>query len=124
MEKREQIENNANAEKNSAQGEVCPCCENHCPKEQLKCLKGMEHFGIKADGKNGPGPGGRGMQNLSEMKPEDAVIMLMRQCGHYLHHNVGHGGAVDTGKLLEVLSEEEKQQLIALLKKCVEDWQK
>lgn len=52
---------------------------------------------------------------------DDALLMLMRRCGHHLHHNV-RGNSVDAKTLLAVLSEEEKQQLTALLKKCVDSW--
>lgn len=98
---------------------TCPECKNHCPVDNLQCPKGMEHFGIETE--KGKGPGRRDM-DISKMEPDEAVLVLMRQCGHYLHHNVGHGGNVDPQALLSSLSMEEKKQLIALLSKCTSDW--
>lgn len=56
------------------------------------------------------------------MNENDKVIILLRKCGHYLHHNVGHGENVDSAKLLETLSDEEKEVLISLLEKL--NWMK
>lgn len=32
--------------------EVCPCCDRHCPADNLHCSKGRKHFGL-ADDKDG-----------------------------------------------------------------------
>ncbi|MDD6077577.1 MAG: hypothetical protein SPI26_04505 [Oscillospiraceae bacterium] len=48
------------------------------------------------------------------------MILLMRKCGHYLHH---HGADASGEALLSALSEAEKNELIALLEKCMQNWQ-
>ncbi len=54
--------------------EKCPCCSNHCSKDNLNCNRGKEYFknqdSIKAD------------YSLKER-----VIMNLRKCGYLLHHN-------------------------------------
>lgn len=94
--------------------QLCPNCENHCPSDQLRCPRGIAYF----SGKENPDDS-RQQQDLEHMAPEDAVIMLMRKCGHYLHH---HGANASNAQLLSTLSDAEKRELIALLKKCTQDW--
>lgn len=88
----------------------CPECDNHCPVEDLKCKKGAEHFGVPLKEKD-----------ISMLPAEERIIVLLRKCGHHLHHNVGRGA--DTASLVNVLSEEEKSSLEALLQKCLKHWQ-
>lgn len=102
---------------------VCPQCGNQCPKDDLKCPRGMKYFGAKMEA------GGRAhsfarptYEDLSAMPIDDAVITLMRKCGHYLHHSVGNGKDMNK-ELLSSLSEEEKSVLIELLQKCTRDWE-
>ncbi len=38
------------------------------------------------------------MENKSA-ELEDSVVVLMRRCGHHLHHNVGKGGTDEHKKL-------------------------
>lgn len=92
----------------------CPCCENHCSVEHLGCPTGKEHFGIK-DAER-PHPAGQ------PERAEDKVIVLLRKCGHFLHHNVGRDG--DTASLLEGLPPQEREELARLLEKCLENWQR
>lgn len=96
---------------------VCPGCENHCPQDQLRCPKGLKHFGDSGRMAGGPS---HGEADLSRLSPDEAVIQLMRKCGHYLHHSAGQ---VDSGALLSALSDDEKRQLVALLDKCAKNWQ-
>lgn len=70
----------------------CDRCENHCPADALKCGKGRRHFGLKE-------PGG----------DSSPVTMLLRKCGHALHH----GNELP----LAVLTEAEQAQLQTLLEK-------
>lgn len=86
---------------------VRPQCENHCPADQLRCPRGQAHFGTAA-------------QEPEEQSLDDAVILLMRKCGHYLHH---HGADASGEALLSALSEAGKNELIALLEKCMQNWQ-
>lgn len=106
---------------------TCPGCDNHCTKEQIKCPRGAEFFGIEFDeskvhGKHGEHHGRHIEKDDSAMTPADKVLNLLRQCGHYLHHNVGHGQQKDASELLSGLSEDEQEMLIALLKKCLKQW--
>ncbi len=45
--------------------------------------------------------------------------MLLRSCGHYLHHAAGEG---DPDKMFAALSEEEKKELNSLLGKVLKSW--
>lgn len=99
---------------------TCPECHNHCPSDQLRCPKGMEYFGIEP--KKGQPFFGNFGGDLSSMAAEDAVIMLMRKCGHYLHHNVGHREKTNNKELLSTLTEEEIKELAKLLEKCTQNW--
>lgn len=53
---------------------------------------------------------------------EDELLKVLRRCGHHLHHNVGKGTADTAKELFAVLSEEEKQQLLEILNKCLQNW--
>lgn len=97
--------------------EVCPLCDNHCPADHPRCPRGREHFGIKEEGPAHHGPG------AEPKTPEEKLLMLLRKCGHHLHHNLGHGEAVDSAEMLKALSAEEKATLISLLEKCLHSWQ-
>lgn len=92
--------------------QTCPCCDNHCPAEALGCPTGKEHFGVK------DAPGKR-----PAAQPEGAdakLIVLLRKCGHFLHHNAPGG---DSAPLVSGLDEQERQTLEALLEKCLANWQ-
>lgn len=49
------------------------------------------------------------------------VLVELRKCGHYLHHNFGKGNTPETAELLNGLSEEERSELLRLLKKCTQN---
>lgn len=89
-------------------GKNCPCCERHCDQSSLQCPRGEAHFGMSREDH----PEGR----------EENVIILLRKCGHFLHHNAGHDA--DVSRLENVLTEEEKSVLKTLLKKCLNGWEK
>jgi hypothetical protein len=96
-----------------SQVEVCPCCPNHCPKEQLRCPRGRNYFEGGADAAQSPHHH-QGIQQNPNLSTEELVIGLLRKCGHMLHH-----GAAQGTDLLSNLSDAEKEQLKALLEKCV-----
>ncbi len=85
----------------------CPKCDNHCPKDQLKCHRGRVYFGMAREEKN-----------IDDLPLDEAVILLLRKCGHYLHHNVGADRGEAAQELLAALSKPEKETLLSLLKKC------
>ncbi|MDO4317554.1 MAG: hypothetical protein Q4C48_05015 [Lachnospiraceae bacterium] len=66
---------------------ICPGCENCCPSDNPQCPKGERYFSTNGEGRV-PFAASQGSASGSE---DDAVILLMKRCGHYLHHNVGHG---------------------------------
>ena len=96
---------------------ACPCCENHCPSDELKCGRGKAHFGLIPEGKDGARRENREIKTI-----EDEVIVLLHRCGHFLHHSAEQ--ASDHKALLSILSEEEKRSLAAVLKKCLQSWER
>ncbi len=92
---------------------ICPCCDRHCPKDDLHCRRGEEHFGVES--------GGSRRYDGNPGKPEERMIVLLRKCGHFLHHNVGRDG--DAAALADALTAEEKATLETLLEKCLAKWQ-
>lgn len=88
------------------ESEKCPCCPNHCDKENLSCGRGEEYF--------------HGTKKTREEKPnsiEEAIILDLRKCGHMLHHN--HD--LNPNDLLKNFSKEELEQLHSLLAKICEE---
>lgn len=55
------------------------------------------------------------------MTASEITMVLLRQCGHFLHHNMDAG--TDISKMFEMLTEEEQVQLNEALKKCLAGWQ-
>lgn len=101
----------------------CPMCGQHCPVDELQCGRGRNHFQQGGEGhRHDERPRmAREEQDISAMAPDEALMLLLRRSGHYLHHNVGHGQA-DTQQLFGALSPEEQRQLAALLDKCTRAW--
>lgn len=80
--------------------EKCPCCFNHCSKDELKCRQGRDYFSD--------------LTNNSEPRTlREQVIIDLRKCGHLLHHNK----ELNTNKFLSNFSEEELNNLHELLLK-------
>lgn len=127
--------------------ELCPCCDRHCPSDDLHCRRGKEHFQVEDNGQHnheehhdhhdhhehhGAHPEHRGHHEGHEehgrhegheghgAHAEEKALVLLRQCGHYLHHSAAHGEG--SAALLSVLSAEEKASLEALLQKCLDAW--
>lgn len=88
---------------------TCPQCENHCSADALKCGKGEKYFGVQHQEKD-----------ISSMTPEERILILLRKCGHHLHHNVGHD--TDAAALVNMLTTEEKTSLEEILQKCLQHW--
>lgn len=86
----------------------CPCCKNHCPQDDLRCPRGREYFGIRNESDRHP------------ENPEEKTIVLLRKCGHFLHHNAGHDS--NPARLLQALTEDERTTLESLLEKCLNNW--
>lgn len=88
----------------------CPCCGNHCSKDDLQCGRGKRYF---AEGGNEQSLGkGHAHGAPFENADEEPAVTMLRRCGHLLHH----GGA---DNLLGPLTAEEKQTLCDLLGKCL-----
>lgn len=99
---------------------VCLRCHNHCSVDQLHCSKGKEDFGLPTD-KNARHNNGEKPLDEKDMTLDEIVLALMRQCGHFLHHNIEHKENIDTLKL-DFYTEQEKRELIQLLKICLNKW--
>lgn len=89
---------------------TCPQCENHCPADALKCGRGMNYFGVQ-----------RRERDINSMSTEERLLVLLRGCGHHLHHNAEHDTNADA--LVGMLTAEEKASLEAILQKCLQHWQ-
>lgn len=74
--------------------ENCPCCPNHCDKENLNCWRGREYFG-STNRQDDP-------KTL-----EEKVISELRKSGHKLHHQ-------REGNPIEMLSNMTKEELETL----------
>lgn len=78
----------------------CPCCSNHCEKENLSCGRGVDYF-------SNP----KSLEKTETI--EEEVIRDLRKCGHLLHHNPN----LNTNDLLNDFFKEELEQLHTLLAK-------
>lgn len=65
------------------------------------------------------------MQNMdtSAMNIDDAAVISLRRCGHFLHHSAGREKGITNAELLSALTDEEKKLLAELLQKCLQSWQ-
>lgn len=50
------------------------------------------------------------------------VHEALRGCGHYLHHNFSKPAELNPDELVAGLSQEEQEQLLTLLNKCLASW--
>lgn len=97
----------------------CPGCERSCELSEPRCGRGKEYA---KTGVLPQGPEKKGHPNrLRFEKKEQQLIMK------YLHHAVGiadNGGLTQemTGKMFEVLTEEETTELMKLLEKLSDHW--
>lgn len=92
----------------------CPCCPNHCDVNSLSCRRGREYFNSNSDEvKNHHDH--HYENDESSMTIDERVIYKIFQCGHFLHHS-------ETEVNLDFLSNEEKEDLIMTLSKCLNNW--
>ncbi len=88
--------------------EFCNQCPNHCSADSLKCGRGRAYFGDNSQTSHE-------VHNHHGFDSADnSVVGLLRQCGHYLHHNDG-----SSDQLTSCLSKEELATLESLLQKIV-----
>lgn len=83
------------------ENEKCPCCPNHCEKDNLSCGKGREYFNNS---------------KINQEKPislEETVIMDLRKCESLLHHKK----YLNEKELLSSFSLEELENLHIYLSK-------
>lgn len=80
--------------------ENCPCCPNHCPKDNLSCGRGMSHFSDEAT-------------ESTPLSIDKQIIDDLRKCGHLLHHNKD----LNVDEILAGFTEEELNKLHELLSK-------
>lgn len=92
----------------------CPCCPNHCSIDNLSCGRGRQYF----DGENKEEHGHKSHHEAKDeslMSLEEKVLYKMHRCGHALHHSNGSMN-------LDFLTNEEKQTLVKILSKCIDNW--
>ena len=104
--------------------QFCHQCDNHCPVDALQCGRGRKYFGV-TDGDHDHGYDGEHMHEHSHdhgrgcvHKQLDGLAGLLHQSGRFVHH-----ADLEDGELFQVLSDEEKATLQALLEKLSADWQ-
>ena len=76
----------------------CPCCPNHCSKDNLSCERGKVYFS-------------NSNKDLEPETIEEKILMDLRKCGHILHHNK----ELDTSSILSSFSKEELEKFHQLL---------
>lgn len=108
--------------------DVCPGCGRHCTSDAPHCRRGMEYFGIEIKEEDWPRQhssychSGNRETEKTNVPTHEKILIALRECGHYLHHNFGPGNAPDSEALMSSLSEEEQTALLRLLEKCKQSW--
>ena len=92
--------------------EKCPCSPNHCDKDNLNCGRGRDYFGETANQKKNNNYLNK---DESTMTLEEKTFSKIRACDHFLHHS-------DKEVNLNFLTDLEKQELINILSKCLDNW--
>ncbi len=80
--------------------ENCPCCPNHCQKDNLGCGRGKDYFSNQD-------------KNSEPKSLNEQVINDLKKCGHLLHHNRD----LNPDEFLSCFSLEELNELHKLLSK-------
>jgi hypothetical protein len=80
--------------------EKCPCCPNHCLKDNLGCGRGRDYFNNQNN-------------SFEPNTLNEKIIMDLRKCGHLLHHNRD----LNTETILANFSDDELNELHKLLSK-------
>lgn len=94
--------------------EACQICGRHCLPDDLHCPRGKAYFGQKTEE----------MQHSKErqgVNSKDETVMMMLKCGHFLHHGLRE--RAESEDILAFLSSDEKTELTAILKKCINEWE-
>lgn len=84
--------------------EKCPCCPNHCEKDNLGCGRGRNYFNSSK-------------KDVEINSIEEQVMQDLRTCGHILHHNKD----IDVSALFKTLSPEELDKLHLMLMKIYDN---
>lgn len=106
--------------------EICPCCGRRCTSDDLHCGRGKAHFGQTSDNSVDTAKGGHGGHEGHGGHGghggaiKDETVKLLMGCGHTLHHGLIERAANED--ILSFLTAEEKANLTALLKKCLDAW--
>lgn len=83
--------------------ERCPCCHNHCRRDNLHCSRGRKYFEKESE---------------KEKKQEESagsLLYAIMEAGHSLRHMAKHGKCLDEEEILSDLSAEEQEQLLLLV---------
>jgi len=92
---------------------VCPHCKRHCSVDDLHCSRGRVYFGQEAEEF-------QHNKNRKNINIKDEAVILMLKCGHLLHHGLRE--RAESEDILYFLSSEEKNELMLILKKCIDVW--
>lgn len=60
--------------------------------------------------------------DISTMNTDDAAVVSLRRCGHFLHHSAGGEKKISNQELMAALTDDEKKTLTELLQKCLNCW--
>ena len=127
---------------------TCPYCKHHCTEDHLRCDKGKEYFNIPLGSTKSAGSGSHThhshhssqhhtsqhhtssvLPNYSQeeldtlkMTPNEHTYALFCKC-RYIFREVEKYGSVDPDILFGFLTEQERDTLNLLLRKCIRTWE-
>lgn len=95
----------------------CPFCGNHCPQDRLMCGRGRRYFSAQEQENGAHIEHGQEHHRENGAGCDDEIVLMLRKCGHFLHHSGKQDAAVRS------LTKEERETLLKLLEKCYAEWQ-
>lgn len=82
--------------------ERCPCCHNHCRRDNLHCSRGRKYFEKEE-------------KKQKQEESAGSLLYAIMEAGHSLRHMAKHGKGLDEEEILSDLSAEEKDILLSLV---------
>lgn len=89
----------------------CPCCPNHCDINNLSCGRGIKHFNLSKNESEKE----KLVVNEESLSVDEKILNKLRKCGHFLHHS-------KETPIFQNLTVIEKENLLDLLTKCLDNW--
>lgn len=81
--------------------ECCPCCKNHCKRDNLHCSRGRKYFAA--------------FEEENKEDTSSSLLYALMETGHSLRHMAKHGHKLDEEEILASLSKEEEDMLADML---------